>query len=81
MSSKFGFIKSVEVDDKQGTVSGIAANADGRIGKATYETKLVDDSTWTVTVKNSKTEGGSVYVAEGDTNLHFTVSTVGCMQP
>ncbi|MDY6397504.1 MAG: carboxypeptidase-like regulatory domain-containing protein [Treponema sp.] len=67
LSSKFGFIKSVEVDGKQGTVSGVAANADGRIGKATYETKLVDDSTWTVTVKNSKTEGGSVYVAEGDT--------------
>ena len=68
VNSKLGYIKSVSAKGTIGTVSGTAANNDGRIGgKATYETKLVDDNTWTVTVKSASTTVTDVFAAEGDT--------------
>ena len=63
-----GYIKSVTVTGKKGTVSGAAANNDGRIGgKATYEVKAGNDTTWTVAVKPNGTTVTDVFAAEGDT--------------
>ena len=63
-----GYIKSVTVTGKKGTVSGVAGNDDGRIGgKATFEAKVENDNTWKVTGKPNGTTVTDVFAAEGDT--------------